>query len=118
MPGEPNMSADEKKPAAEAKKEAAPPAKKKPPIKVIGMVAGIMVAEAAGVYFLVGMSGPKNAVAEVDVHGAAQAAGQQSVEIDLIDDKFQNMQTGHVWMWDIQVVIKTTKKNEPAITAE
>lgn len=112
------MSADEKKPAAEAKKEAAAPAKKKPPIKVIGMVAAIMVAEAAGVYFLVGMSGPKNAVAEVDVHGAEQALGQQTVEIDLIDDKFQNMQTGHVWMWDIQVVIKTTKKNEPTITGE
>ena len=56
------MSADEKKPAAEAKKDGAPSVKKKPPIKVIGMVAAIMVAEAGGVYFLVGMSGPKNAV--------------------------------------------------------
>jgi flagellar basal body-associated protein FliL len=113
------MAAEEKKPVPESKKDAAEaPAKKKSRIKVIGMVAGIMILEAAGVYFLVGMSGPKHAAAEVGVQGAEQAAGQEPVEIDLVDDRFQNMQTGHVWMWEIQVVIKTSKKNEPFISSE
>ncbi len=113
------MAAEEKKPAPEAKKEEAAPAKKKPPIKVIGAVAAIMLVEAAGVYFVVGMSKPKVAAAtEVDVHGAEHAAAQQLVEIDLIEDKFQNMQTGHVWMWDMRVVLKTSKKNEEFVNEE
>lgn len=112
------MAAEEKKSAPEGKKEDAP-AKKKPPIKIIGAVAGIMLAEAAGVYFVVGMSKPKAASAtEVDVLGAEKAEGQQLVEIDLIDDKFQNMQTGHVWMWDMRIVLKTSKKNEAFINDE
>jgi hypothetical protein len=113
--------ADEKKPAPESQKSdgAAPAtAKKKPPIKVIGVVAAIMAAEAAGVYVLVGMTSPKPVAAESEIHGAEKAEGQQSVEIDLIDDKFQNMQTGRVWMWDMKIVLKTTKKHEHHITAE
>ena len=103
--------ADERKPAAEQPKDAAH-AKKKPPIKTIGLIAAIMVAEAAGVYVLVGMTSPKAVVAETEVHGTNHAADKETVEIDLIDDKFQNMQTGRVWLWDMRVVMKTTKKNE------
>jgi hypothetical protein len=112
--------ADDKKPAPEPQKteQAASPAKKKPPIKVIGIVAGIMIAEAAGVYVLIGMTGPKPVAAESEVHGLEEAEGQQTVEIDLIDDKFQNMQTGRVWMWDMKIVLKTTQKNEAHITEE
>ena len=110
--------ADEKKPAPDPKKDAAAPAKKKPPIKVIGIVAGLMVAEAAGVYFLVGMTSPKPVAAESEIHGHAEAAGQQSVEIELVDDKFQNMQTGRVWMWDMKIVLKAAQKNQAHIEAE
>jgi hypothetical protein len=102
--------ADERKAASDQKQ--ATPGKKKPPIKTIGLIAGIMVAEAAGVYVLVGMTSPKAVVAETELHGDAHAAGQETVEIDLIDDKFQNMQTGRVWMWDLRIVMKTTKKNQ------
>lgn len=113
------MAAEEKKPAPEAKKEEAPKAKKKPPIKIIGAVAVIMLAEAAGVYVVVGMSKPKVASAnEVAIEAGEKAKGQQLVEIDLIDDKFQNMQTGHVWMWDMRIVLKTTKNNEAFINDE
>lgn len=108
--------AEDRKPAAEPQKEAAP-AKKKPPIKTIGLIAGIMAAEAAGVYVLVGMTSPKAVVAETEVHGHDEAAAQETVEIDLIDDKFQNMQTGRVWLWDMRIVMKTTKKNEDFITS-
>ncbi len=111
--------AEDRKPAAEPQKDKeAAPAKKKPPIKTIGLIAGVMIAEAAGVYVLVGMTGPKAVVAETELHGHEQAAGQETVEIDLIDDKFQNMQTGRVWMWDMRIVMKTTKKNEAHITEE
>ena len=109
--------ADEKKPAPESKKEGEP-AKKKLPIKVVGIVAGIMVAEAAGVYILIGMTSPKPVAAEQELQGADHAAGQQTVEIELVDDKFQNMQTGRVWMWDMKIVLKAAQKNQSHIEAE
>jgi hypothetical protein len=110
--------ADEKKSAPEQKPDGAAATKKKLPIKAIVVVAGIMIAEAAGVYVLVGMSGPKQVAAESEIHGLDQAHGQQTVEIDLIDDKFQNMQTGRVWMWDMKIVLKTAQKNEAHISGE
>lgn len=61
------------KPEAEA--PAAAPAKAKPPIKVIGIVAGIMILEAAGVFFAVSKLGNKPAEAAAkSIHGAKPAA--------------------------------------------
>lgn len=64
---------------APAKPEAEPaaetPAKKKPPIKVIGIVAAIMIVEAAGVFFVVSKLGNKPAEAAAkSIHGAEPAA--------------------------------------------
>lgn len=102
----------------EKEKAAAAPAKAKPPIKMIGAVAVVMIVEAVGVYLLVGMSGARAQTASAEVQGADQAALSQPVEIELVDDKFQNMQTGRVWMWDTQIVIKAKKKNEEFIEGE
>ncbi|MEX2219885.1 MAG: hypothetical protein WD749_14125 [Phycisphaerales bacterium] len=84
----------------------------RPPLKMIGAVAALMLAEAAGVYFLVGMSGARAQTASAEIKGAEQAVLSQAVEIELMDDKFQNMQTGRVWIWDTQIVLKVKKKHE------
>lgn len=99
-------------PAAEA------PAKKKPPIKVIAIVAGLMAVEAAGVYFFVGMTGGQAKTAEAHVEGADHAAAQETVELPLVDEKFQNMQTGNVWVWDMAIVLKVKSKYEAAISED
>jgi len=52
------------------------------------------------------------------VEGAEERAGEEPDEIDLVDDKFQNMQTGHVWVWDIAVVLKAKHKNAAAIETQ
>jgi flagellar basal body-associated protein FliL len=98
--------------------KAAPPAKGKPPLKMILTVAALMAAEAGGVYVLVGMSGSRAKTASADIKGEETSALAQPVEIELMDEKFQNMQTGRVWIWDTQIVLKTKKKNEPFIEEE
>ena len=104
-------------------KEAAPPpadaaAKKKPPIKMVGIVAGLMLAEAAGVYLFVGMTGGHAKSAEARVEGSAEQAAQEPEEIELVDDKFQNMQTGHVWVWDVAIALKAKHKNVEVINKQ
>ncbi len=108
---------DEKAPPAAAPAAEAP-AKKKPPVKVIGIVAGLMVAEAAGVYLFVGMTNGHAKSAEAKVEGAEEKAAQEAEEIDLVDDKFQNMQTGHVWVWDVSIALKAKHKNVEFINGQ
>lgn len=112
------MAADDKKKAEEAPKADAAPPKKKPPIKLIGAVAGIMLAEAAAVYVLVGMTGAKGQTADAAIHGDEHAEKEQQVEIPLVDDSFQNMQTGRVWRWEIQVVLKVKKKHQEFVETQ
>ncbi len=103
--------------AEEAKVEATP-TKKGPSLKLIIVIAGLMVVEAVGVIFLVGMLGPKPQSAVAEVHGEDGAEQQSSVEIELVDERFQNMQTGRVWIWDMKIFLKVKKKNAEFVKGE
>lgn len=97
-------------------KPAETPAKKKPPIKLIGIVAGIMIAEAAGVFFIVGGTGHKPEKADAkELRGGDHADLEKPVELSLVDDKFQNMSSGKAWMWDISMYLQVKKKNEDSV---
>ena len=123
------MSDKESKPKDDAAAPAAEEgAKKKPPIKLLGIVAALMLVEGAGVYVVDSMSSKKPQTAEAHgVEGGAPAEGghgaeavlddDAEIELKLMEDKLQNMQTGRVWLWDVGVYIKVKKKNE-AIVAE
>src|SRR5437899_4499320 len=101
-------------PAAEAK-----PEKKGLPIKTIGIVAGIMVAEAVGVFLFVSASGPRaQGAAAQTIKGEDQADLDASMEIPLLEEKFQNMQTGRAWIWDTEIVLKVRARNEAYVTKE
>ncbi len=102
---------------AEPAKEGAEPAKKGPPVKLIGAVAVIMIAEGAGVYFLASATGPKDAHADVKhVEDEHAANAEAFVEVPLVEDKFQNMQSGRAYIWDVSIVIKVKSKDEELVT--
>lgn len=111
--------ADKKPKEAEKQPEAAEPAKKKPPIKVIGLVAVLMIAEAAGVFVIVSATAKKPAAAEAaHIEGLDAVDHDASVEIPLLDDKFQNMQTGGVWIWDAEIILKVKEKNSEFVSTQ
>jgi flagellar basal body-associated protein FliL len=107
---------------ADAKAEAPAPAAapeqpaKKSPVKPIAIVAVLMIAEAAGVYMFVGKTGPQPAAAAVE--GKEEAGKDALVEIPLIEDKFQNLQTGRVWVWDSEIVLKAKSKNQEFVAKQ
>jgi flagellar basal body-associated protein FliL len=103
---------------AEQQTKTEPREQKKKPAKGIMLIAAIMVAEALAVYAFIGMSGGATKQAAAEIHGAELAELQQLVEIDLLDDKFQNMQTGRAWIWDTQFVLKVKRKNEAFVQGE
>lgn len=101
---------------SEANTEATPP-RKRPSLKVLGAVAGLMALEGAALIGFMSLTGPRAAQADVDLEGDRQAA-QLPIEIELINDKFQNMQSGRVWFWDLQVFLKVSPKNEAYVRGE
>jgi flagellar basal body-associated protein FliL len=104
----------DKKPKAEAapdSPEAAP--KKKKPIKLIGMIAGVMALEAVVMVVVTGATGPKKVEAKpVEVHNPDE---DKTVEIEVVSDKFQNLQTGRVWVWDTSVFLQVKAKHQEQV---
>ncbi len=114
------MSDDKKKeakPAEPAAKEGeAAPKKGGLPIKLLGIVGAIMVVQAVGVYMLAKSTGPQAAsAAEAHLPHADQTDHEETIEIQLVEDRFQNMQTGRAWIWDVSIVLKVRAKNEEAV---
>lgn len=86
------------------------PAKKKPPIKLLGIVAAAMIAEGVGVFVIAGMSGKEPAAAKAELKEGEGKSADATVEVPLIEEKFQNMQTGRVWLWDVQIFLRVKAK--------
>lgn len=96
--------------AAEKAAENAPPAKKKLPIKTIGIVAGVMIAEAVAVVGVFKAISPKlsNAHTTAELHNDD---GDSLREIKVVDDKYQNVRSGENWMWQIVVFVQVKKRH-------
>jgi flagellar basal body-associated protein FliL len=106
------MADKKEKPAEQASKEGAEaaPAKKGLPIKTIAVIAVVMAVEAAAIVLVMGMLSPKASEAAPPkelIHDDTQ----EIREIQIISDKFQNMNTGKVWVWDIDVYVQVKEKN-------
>ncbi|MBK7405768.1 MAG: hypothetical protein IPJ41_14400 [Phycisphaerales bacterium] len=100
--------------------EAAPAeAKKKSPILTIAIVAVVMVLEgvAALGFIMFSGGGPSKAEAQ-DIEGAQKAEEEQTVEIKLVEGRFQNMASGRAWTWAVDIVLQTRKKDEERVKAE
>lgn len=103
-------------PAAEKAKDEAPP-KKKLPIKTIGIVAGLMVAEAGAVFTIFGAGGPKASHGETPEAVLHDDESEKTSEIELVNDKFQNMTTGQAWVWQISIYLQVKNKNAERVEA-
>lgn len=74
------------------------------------IVAGIMLVEGIAVFGLVKMLGGPSS-AQANLVGEEMAGEQAPVEILLTNDTFQNMQTGRVWEWRVEIHLRVRQKN-------
>lgn len=109
MADKPDKKEGEAAPAAPA---AAP--KKGLPVKMLGAVVVVMAIEGAGVFFIARMTGPQKAVAEVAA--VEEHHEEEFAEVPLVEDKFQNMQSGRAYIWDTSIVLKVRTKDEQLVT--
>lgn len=102
---------------AEATEESSAGSKGGGGLKMILIIAGLMLAEGAGVYFLVSSMGGPSSVEATELQGLEGTGEEAPVEIELVQDRFQNMQTGRVWEWRVQIFLKVRQKNVDEIAA-
>lgn len=97
-----------KEPPAKPAAEEQASAKKGLPIKTIGIVAVLLVVEAAAMFFVLGATGkPKTTeAAHVDPHGDPKSDKDKPVEINVVKERFPNNSTGRPWIWDAEIVIQ------------
>lgn len=109
----------QEKPAEEGTPAAASPVKKGLPIKMIGIIAGIMVAEGAALFFVLGATGKAPQAAHaVELQGKEHADEEQTVEVPLVEEEFQTMQGTQIWIWDTQMVLQVKRRNEKYVTEQ
>ncbi|MBC7772375.1 MAG: hypothetical protein H7210_07770 [Pyrinomonadaceae bacterium] len=105
----------------EAKKEATPAPeaeakpKKKGGKKVLIMVAVAMIGEAAVLMGVLKMGGPQSTQASEQPHSLEADGSQIAKELLVVEDKFQNLQTGRVWVWDSSIYVQVKTKYAPAV---
>ena len=112
------MSAEAQAPAEASGGESAVAAPKKSS-KLVLIVGALMVLEAGGVFVLAGAITKKPASAEATTlpHGE-EAKKESMVEIPLLTEQFQNMQTGRVWVWDADLAVRIKKKHEKVVSSK
>lgn len=99
--------------------EATPEPKKKSPLLTIAIVAVVMVVEAGGAVGFIMFSGGGASKADAhDIQGAKQAEDEKSVEVKLVEGRFQNMASGRAWTWSVDVVLQARKRDEERVKGE
>jgi len=84
-------------------------------LKMIIIIALIMIVEGAGVFFVVSkMGGPKSVEAS-ELVGLEGTGVEAPIEVELLKGQFQNMQTGRVWEWRVEMFLRIREKNQPEI---
>ncbi|PCI09874.1 hypothetical protein COB72_05125 [bacterium] len=91
--------------------------KKSGPLKMIIIVAAMMIIEGAGVFFLVSSMGGPNTVEATELEGLEGTGEEAPVELELVKERFQNMQTGRVWEWRVEIFLRVRQKNVDEIVA-
>ncbi len=85
-------------------------------LKMIIIIAAIMVLEAGALFFVITkLAGPKTIEAS-ELVGLEGTGEEAPVEIELIKDRFQNIQTGRVWEWRVEIFLRVRQKNLEEVT--
>lgn len=105
--------------AEESKQAADGQAKKKSPMLTLAIVAAVMVLEAVGaVGFIMFSGGGASSANATGIEGGELAEQEKTLEIPLVEGRFQNHASTQAWTWNIAVVLQVRKKNEQKVNGE
>lgn len=83
--------------------------------KLLIVIIAIMVLEGVAVVGVLKLTGAPPSASASDIEGEAEADQESLVEIPLIEDRFQNMQSGRVWLWETEIQLKVKNRNKALV---
>lgn len=84
--------------------------------KLIGIIAGIMLVEAALVVVVMKFAAGPSSASAMELEGAQLADLEAFSELKLLGSRFQNLSTGRVWDWEVEIFLKVRQKNIEHVT--
>ncbi|MEN0021290.1 MAG: hypothetical protein AAF747_10445 [Planctomycetota bacterium] len=97
----------------------APKKKSGPSMMTLIVVLGVMLVEGIAVVALMTvMRGGASAADAAVIEGEELASAESFVELELVSDRFQNLQTGKVWIWEADIRLRVREKNREFVETE
>lgn len=81
------------------------------PVKTIGLILGLLVAEGAGIFVLMNMLGKPSEVKATEMHDDHDSEKDKLVELPVLSERFTNNSSGRMFVWDIEILIKSKTKH-------
>lgn len=81
------------------------------PIKTVGLILGLLVAEGAGIVVLMNMMGKPSEVKATEIHDDHDAEGEKLVELPVLSERFTNNSSGRLFVWDVEILITSKTKH-------
>lgn len=79
-------------------------------MRLVIVILGIMLAEAGAVVGFLSLTGPSFSKA-AETADLTIDVGEQTQEVIVVSERFQNLQSGRVWQWEIELWLKVKTKN-------
>lgn len=95
-----------------------PSEKKKPPIKTIVVVLGMLIVEAVAVVAVMTMIGGPSPVQGAELVGMDRANLDELHEIPVLREKFTNDSRGRVWIYDTEVIVRVKERHLAGVQAD
>jgi len=83
------------------------------------IIGAIMLVEAAAVFAIMKVTMGSSSSAQVrGIEGEEPSEEERLVEVELLKERFQNMATGRVWQWQVDVFLQVRNRNLGRVEAE
>lgn len=93
--------------------------KKKSPIKSIGLIAVLLIAEAVGIVGAIKVLGSDSEVGATPIEAdPEQAAGEKINEILVLETKLHNAQSGSTYVYSTEVYVQVKQKHADRVNGE
>ncbi len=91
------------------------PAPQKGGRKTLLLVAGLLLAEAGGIFAVMKFMGGPSPVQGVEVDLRAEAEQNRLIEMPVIQEKLPNQSTGRIWLYDTEVFISIKARHQASV---
>lgn len=83
--------------------------------KLLPVVGVVVVLQAVITFAAISAFGPKKTRADVHATELVTEEHEEMVEIQVVDDRYQNLRSGETWLWDVSVFVQVSAEHQETV---